>query len=137
MELAHWADHTETRLGLTKRAPVPGAEGTQVLTKLRSAPLRFCLLGAAARGGSRPKPPADPSGLNGHSRIHRSPVSRKREIVEIVGLSGLSPVGARLGPRFGLIWVGSPRWRLVARGVEPSATRTAWDGRLRDSNGHQ
>ena len=41
MELAHWADHTETRLGLTKRAPVPGAEGTQVLTK-RSAPLRFC-----------------------------------------------------------------------------------------------
>ena len=37
MELAHWADHTETRLGLTKRAPVPGAEGTQVLTKLRSA----------------------------------------------------------------------------------------------------
>ena len=45
MELAHWADHTETRLGLTKRAPVPGAEGTQVLTKLRSAPLRFCLLG--------------------------------------------------------------------------------------------
>ena len=44
MELAHWADHTETRLGLTKRAPVPGAEGTQVLTKLRSAPLRFCLL---------------------------------------------------------------------------------------------
>ena len=46
MELAHWADHTETRLGLTKRAPVPGAEGTQVLTKLRSAPLRFCLLSA-------------------------------------------------------------------------------------------
>ena len=44
MELAHWADHTETRLGLTKRAPVPGAEGTQVLAKLRSAPLRFCLL---------------------------------------------------------------------------------------------
>ena len=44
MELAHWADHTETRLGLTKRAPVPGAEGTQVLTKLPSAPLRFCLL---------------------------------------------------------------------------------------------
>ena len=44
MELAHWADHTETRLGLAKRAPVPGAEGTQVLTKLRSAPLRFCLL---------------------------------------------------------------------------------------------
>ena len=47
MELAHWADHKETGLGLTKRAPVPGAEGTQVLTKLcscGSAPLRFCLL---------------------------------------------------------------------------------------------
>lgn len=48
MELAHWADHKETGLGLTKRAPVPGAEGTQVLTKLRSAPLRFCLLAAPA-----------------------------------------------------------------------------------------
>ena len=47
MELAHWADHTETRLGLTKRAPVPGAEGTQVLTKLRSAPLRFRLVAIA------------------------------------------------------------------------------------------
>ena len=53
MELAHWADHTETRLGLTKRAPVPGAEGTQVLTKLRSAPLRFCLLHAQVEGKRR------------------------------------------------------------------------------------
>ena len=38
MELAHWAHQTERRLGLTKRAPLPGAGGTQVLTY--QAPLR-------------------------------------------------------------------------------------------------
>ena len=45
MELAHWAHQTERRLGLTKRALVPGAGGTQVLTY--QAPLRSANVSAS------------------------------------------------------------------------------------------